>query len=254
MTNADIPEMLLKALRAGADVLQLVDLPHSGLRRHFLPVSVDLADGPHTSNAGGFIELLPDADHPLVRGMVLDHMTPYSVSYRVLEISVTDRARADMAHFLIARSVDEERAALGARRTTAAEGGAGRSAADRAAAAVLYSHHQVARLWLASGHHQLPWDDGSKRKPGAGLPVLHLAITRQLTATHLATPAGERLVARLPVWLATGGFECASDGEGGLLLPDHHYVAMVADLDSPIPPMLISNGNGMSTRLLAITG
>lgn len=250
MTNAAIRERLLKALRADADELQLIDLPQGGLRRQFVPVSVDLSDGPHSSNAGGFIELLAEDKHALVRGMVLDHVAPHTVSYRVLEISVTNRARADMAHFLIARSVDEERAALAARRTTTA----GRGAADRAAATLLYRYHQVARLWLASGHHQLPWDDGSPRKPGASLPVLHLSITQLLKPKHLKSPAGERLMLRLPVWLATGGVECTGDGEGGLLLPDHHYVAMVADLDSPIPPMLICNGDGMSTRLMAITG
>lgn len=243
----DIPTLrdrLTAALRSGAAPDQLVDLQHGGLRRSFLPFDVDLSDGAFSSNLGGFLEVYGEHDRAIVRGMVLDHMALHSVSFRVVELTVVDRAGADLAQFLISRSADEEGAALGARR---------RTAADRSAAQALFRAFQVARLWLATGHHQLPWDDGSPRRPGATLPILHLAITRLLTPKQIATPAGQRLMARMPVWLAGGGLECQQTAEG-LVLPESHYVAMANDLDSPIPPMLICNGDGMTTRLLAITG
>jgi len=242
----DIPTLrdrLTAALRSGAAPDQLVDLQHGGLRRNFLPFDVDPSDGAFSSNLGGLLEVWGDHDRAIVRGMVLDHMALHSVSFRVVELTVVDRAGADLAQFLISRSADEEGAALGARRTSA----------DRSAAQALFRAFQVARLWLATGHHQLPWDDGSPRKPGATLPVLRVAITRLLTPKHVATPAGQRLMARMPVWLAGGALECQPTADG-LVLPESHYVAMVNDLESPIPPMLICNGDGMTTRLLAITG
>lgn len=240
MEHQNLRERLDALLRGGAAGGQISE-PHGGLRRHFLPWLNHPADGGHTSHLGGFLELFGGPDSVVLRGLVLDHVAPHSVSFRVVELAVVDGAGAELAEFLITRSVREEAAALAAPSR----------AADRDAAQLLQRAHQVARIWLATGHHQQPWGNGAAPRPGATLPLLHLAIAQLLTPDHLATPAGQRIVARLPVWLAGGGLECHR-GPDGLHLPSDHYVAMVNDLDSPIPPMLICAGEGVATRLQPI--
>lgn len=105
---AAVRDRLTTELRRGAADMQLVGLEHGGLRRSILPVDVLLADGTHTSNLGGFLEVLPGAARVHLRGMVLDHVASHSVSFRVVDLQVQDPAGADLAAFLIGRTVDEE--------------------------------------------------------------------------------------------------------------------------------------------------
>lgn len=224
----------LNALLRGDASPDVEPTPVGGVRRRFLPCVLQLADGPHPTCLGGHLLTARRGDLAMLLGVVLDDARGTEVGLRVVELPVIDPTSLHLATFLISRTDQEFAAAASAPH------------AQRDQEMALWIHHalQMAQVYVDSGHHRLAWRPlpNVAKAVGDRLPFFRLSFTDRLTRAHLATAQAAKFLERIRSWLGRDQLQLRT-AKDGLLLPEGYFVAMVNNMVSPIPPVLMRHGD-----------
>lgn len=224
----------LNALLRGDASPDVEPAPGGGVCRRFLPCVLQLDDGPHPTYLGGHLMTARRGGLAMLLGVVLDEARGTEVGLRVVELPVIDPTSLHLATFLISHTDQEFAAAASA------------PAARRDLEMALWIHRalQMAQVYVDSGHHRLAWRPlpNVAKAVGDRLPLFRLSFTDRLTRAHLATAQATEFIKRTRAWFAREKMLLHNTPDG-LLLPEGYFVAMVNNMNSPIPPILMRHGD-----------
>lgn len=226
---------LRELLATGAPPADMATLRGGGLRRQFLPHSLQLADSERATYLGGHLEVLRVGAAVMLRGMVIDTLDQDVLSLRVIELPVVEHQHLTLAQFIIDRSIQEN--------TATARNGL--LLDDLHGARRLHQSMQLASVWVESGHHKIGWARPPKLPSVVGdrLPLLQLNLAQRLSPQELDTFQGQKLLKRARRWFTTRHGVDLGDPAMGIRLPDGFVVAMVNRMHSPIPAVIMRHGD-----------
>lgn len=234
MPHSHLNELQL-LLRADADPQDLATVRGHGLRRLFLPHTLNLADGMRQTYLGGHLEVLVQGAVVMLQGLVIDEVDSRGMTYRVIELPVHEATQFELARFIIERSIQENTSVARNRHLDQ----------DDATALNLHRYMQLASIWVASGHAKIAWARPPGLTPSVGdrLPLLQLNLVHEITASELDTFQGQKLLKRAQSWFSKQHAIELQIDQSGLRLPQGFCVAMVNRMLSPIPAVIMREGD-----------